>query len=194
MEISQRYDRDDLLSALQVLEEGGVILYPTDTVWGVGCDATNAQAVARVYAIKRREDSKSMLSLTDSVGRLQQYVKDIPEHAWMLMDNATRPMTIIYPDVVGLAPNLVAEDGSAGMRITAERFSHDLCERFKKPIVSTSANFSGEKTPQFFRQISAELISMVDYVVRYRRDENTAFEPSSIVKLGHQNLIKIIRQ
>lgn len=188
-----RYDKSDFLSAVRVLEQGGVIAYPTDTIWGIGCDATNTEAVARIFSIKRRCDSKSMLSLVDSPGRLQQYVTDLPELTWQLLDCATRPMTIIYPDVKGLAPNLLAEDGSAGLRITAERFSHDLCERFRKPIVSTSANFSGMKAPACFRDIDAELLALVDYVVEYRQDDTTPAVASSVVKLGPGSLIKIIR-
>lgn len=194
METTQRYDREDLLAAVRVLSEGGVIIYPTDTVWGIGCDATNESAVERVFQIKRRADSKQMLCLVDSAGRLQQYVRELPAMTWQLLDYATRPMTIIYPDVTGLARGLVAEDGSAGIRITSELFSHALCERFKKPIVSTSANFSGEKTPACFQQISKELLAEADYVVRFRRSDLTPAQPSSVIKLGPDNLVKVIRQ
>lgn len=194
MESFARYDREDLLAALRVLQSGGVIIYPTDTIWGIGCDATCEQAVERIYRIKRRKDSKSMLSLVDSAGRLQQYVTEIPQMTWQLLDMAIRPMTIVYPDVVGLAPSLLAEDGSAGFRITAEPFTHALCEKLKHPIVSTSANFSGEKSPACFRQISKELLSEVDYVVNFRRQDNTPATPSSVVKLGPGNLVKVIRQ
>lgn len=194
MENLARYDREDLLAALRVLQDGGVIIYPTDTIWGIGCDATCEQAVERIYHIKRRKDSKSMLSLVDSAGRLQQYVPDVPEMTWQLLDMAVRPMTIVYPDVVGLAPSLLSEDGSAGLRITAEPFTHALCEKLKRPIVSTSANFSGEKSPACFQQISKQLLSEVDYVVRFRREDTTPAMPSSVVKLGPGNLVKVIRQ
>lgn len=199
----KRYDKGDLEQALQVLRDGGIIVYPTDTVWGIGCDATNAEAVQRIYALKQREDSKSMLVLLDAVGKLQGYVQDIPDAAWMLLEASSapdaesreelKPMTIIYPHARNLAKNLIAEDGSIGIRITTEPFSRALCERLHHPIVSTSANISGQPTAQTFSQISQEILDGADYVCQFRRDEDIACEPSSIVKINHDGSFVIIR-
>ena len=194
--MESRYEKEDLQQALKVLRAGGVILYPTDTVWGIGCDATNADAVARVYDIKRRVDSKAMLVLLDGAGKLQAYMQQVPETAWMLLDvaDAQRPLTIIYPNARNLAPNLLAEDGSVGIRITSEIFSKALCEQLRRPIVSTSANFSGEPTARFFTEIKPELLEAVDYVCVYRRQDNTTHAPSSIVKIDEKERITIIRE
>jgi L-threonylcarbamoyladenylate synthase len=193
--MEMRYDKQDLQNALRVLREGGVILYPTDTVWGIGCDATNAAAVARVYEIKRRVDSKAMLVLLDGAGKLQGYMDKVPETAWMLLEASEdqRPMTIIYPRAKNLAANLLAEDGSVGIRITQESFSKTLCEQLRRPIVSTSANISGEPTAKIFSQISSELLESVDYVCEYRRNDTTARKPSSIIKIDEKERITIIR-
>ena len=193
--MENRYEREDLQNALRVLREGGVILYPTDTVWGIGCDATNTDAVARVYEIKRRIDSKAMLVLLDGAGKLQAYMQQVPETAWMLLEDSAgeRPMTIIYPKAKNLAPNLLAEDGSVGIRITQEIFTKALCEQLKRPIVSTSANFSGEPAARTFAEIVPELIEAVDYVCAYRREDNTQHQPSSIIKIDEKERITIIR-
>lgn len=184
---------DDLEQALSTLRRGGIILYPTDTVWGIGCDATNAEAVSKIYALKRREDSKSMLSLVDGEGMLQRYVADIPEVAWQLIDAACSPLTIVYSHPIGLAPNLLAADGSAGVRITSERFSRDLCRRLGRPIVSTSANFSGEKNATDFYSINPEIVAAVDYAVGYGRDLGLNAAPSAIISLGDGGVVKVIR-
>lgn len=191
-----RYERDDLREAVRVLREGGVILYPTDTVWGIGCDATNMEAVNRIFAIKHRADSKSMLVLLDHAGRLQGYVEKVPDTAWMLLEanEGQRPMTIIYPHAKNIARNLLAEDGSVGIRITDEPFSQALCEQLRRPIVSTSANISGEPAAKVFRQIAPEILDAVDYVCRYRRDDETPHRPSSIVKVDENECITIIRE
>ena len=193
--MENRYEREDLQQALKVLREGGVILYPTDTVWGIGCDATNAQAVARVYAIKKRVDSKAMLVLLDGAGKLQGYMDKVPETAWMLLEanEGQRHMTIIYPHARNLAPNLLAEDGSVGIRITSEPFSKALCEQLRRPIVSTSANFSGEVAAKCFKDIAPELIAAVDYVCKFRRNDITKHQPSSIIKIDDKERITIIR-
>ncbi|MBR2450860.1 MAG: threonylcarbamoyl-AMP synthase [Paludibacteraceae bacterium] len=193
--MENRYDKQDLQQALKVLREGGVILYPTDTVWGIGCDATNADAVARVYEIKKRVDSKAMLVLLDGAGKLQGYVENVPETAWMLLE-ATEgqcPMTIIYPKAKNLAPNLLAEDGSVGIRITSEPFTKALCEQLRHPIVSTSANISGEPAAKTFKEISHELLETVDYVCQFRRNDTTTYKPSSIIKIDEKERITIIR-
>ena len=175
------------------MRRGGVILYPTDTIWGIGCDATNAEAVARVYQIKQRDDSKALICLVDSEGRLQRYVRQVPDVAWDLIELADKPTTVILDGAVNLAPNLVANDGSIAMRITREEFSRELCYRFQKAIVSTSANISGQPAPQNYRDISPDIINAVDYVCWSRRQEHKPHQPSSIIKLSLNGEVKIIR-
>ena len=186
--------REEIRKACEVLQKGGVILYPTDTVWGIGCDATNEEAVKRVYEIKRRADSKAMLVLVDSDVKVDFYVKDVPEVAWDLIQYATKPLTVIYDDARNLAPNLIGEDGSVGIRVTSEEFSKQLCFRFRKAIVSTSANISGQPAPASFSEIQDEIKQAVDYIVEYRQDEPAGAKPSSILKLGKGGVIKIIRE
>lgn len=185
--------QQDIRNAVEVLRKGGVILYPTDTVWGIGCDATNAEAVSRVYAIKQRDDSKALICLVDSDVRLQRYVRQIPAVAWDFIDAVTKPTTIILDGATGLAPNLIAADGSIGMRITKEPFSKELCYRFQKPIVSTSVNISGSPAAQNYGDIPQELLDAADYVCWSRRQEHKPHTPSSIVKLGWNGEVKIIR-
>ena len=175
---------EDIKRAVEVMRQGGVILYPTDTVWGIGCDATNAEAVKKVYAIKQRDDSKALICLVDSDARLQRYVRDVPDVAWQLIDCCDRPTTLILDGAVNLAPNLIADDGSIGIRITQEPFSKELCYRFQKAIVSTSANISGEPAAQNYRDIDPRIIEAVDYVCWSRRQEHQPHTPSSIIKLG----------
>ena len=176
------------------MNEGGVILYPTDTIWGIGCDATNEEAVRRVYQIKQRSDSKAMLVLVDSPVKVDFYVQDVPEVAWDLIEVADKPLTIIYSGARNLASNLIAEDGSVGIRVTNEEFSKRLCQQFRKAIVSTSANISGQPSPANYSEITEELKSMVDYVVGYRQGEMGHPKPSSIIKLDKGGVIKIIRE
>ena len=176
------------------MREGGVILYPTDTIWGIGCDATNEDAVRRVYEIKQRQDSKAMLVLVDSSVKVDFYVRDVPEVAWDLIDLADKPLTIIYSGARNLAANLLAEDGSVGIRVTNEDFSKRLCQQFRKAIVSTSANISGQPSPKNFSEISEEVKSAVDYIVGYRPEEMSNPKPSSIIKLDKGGVIKIIRE
>lgn len=176
------------------MREGGVILYPTDTIWGIGCDATNEDAVRRVYEIKQRQDSKAMLVLVDSSVKVDFYVRDVPEVAWDLIDLADKPLTIIYSGARNLAANLLAEDGSVGIRVTNEDFSKRLCRQFRKAIVSTSANISGQPSPKNFSEISEEVKSAVDYIVGYRQEEMSNPKPSSIIKLDKGGVIKIIRE
>ena len=185
---------DDLKKAVAVLRNGGVILYPTDTIWGLGCDATNAEAVKRIYEIKKRAETKSMLVLLDSPAKLHVYIDEIPDMAWDLIELTTKPLTIIYPGAKNFAHNLISEDKTIGIRITEETFSKKLCEMFRKPIVSTSANVSSEKSPAFYKEISTEILNAVDYVVRFRQDDCTPAKPSSIIKLGTGNQIEIIRK
>ena len=192
------FETEDLQTALRVLRAGGIILYPTDTVWGLGCDATNSEAVKKVFALKRRADSKSMLVLLDNAAKLEQYV-DVPEAASSLLeatnnDEIMQPLTIIYPNAGGVAPELIAEDGSLGIRITNEPFSQALCARLSRPLVSTSANISGEPAAPYFAQICEEIKAGVDYVCRYRQNDTTAKQPSSIIKVETDNRFVIIRK
>lgn len=188
-----RYDELDLKEAVKVMKEGGIILYPTDTVWGIGCDARCPEAVDKIYKLKERADSKSMLVLVSSEGMLQRSVKHVPDIAWQLIDVAVNPMTIIYDDPVGVAENLKAEDGSLGIRITSEKFSRALCERLKGPIVSTSANKSGKPTPLTFSEISSDIKNGVDYVCSFRQKEKASSRPSNIIKITRENIVKVIR-
>ena len=188
----------DIKNAVEVLRQGGVILYPTDTVWGIGCDATNAEAVKRVYDIKRRDDSKAMICLVDSDARLQRYVRNVPDVAWQLIDSLLegycKPTTLILDGAVNLAPNLIAEDGSIALRITNEPFSKELCYRFQKALVSTSANISGEPAAQNYGDITPEILEAVDYVCWSRRQEHKPHQPSSIIRLKADGEVAIIRQ
>lgn len=183
----------DLDTALAVLRRGGIILYPTDTVWGIGCDATNAEAVARIYQLKQRADAKSMLVLVDSLVALERIIPEVPSVAYDLIELATRPLTIVYDEAVGVADNLVAGDGSLGVRVTREAFSSTLCRLLRRPMVSTSANLSGMPTPATYSAISAEIIQGVDYVVSYRRDDKRVAPPSQIIKLGKGGEVAILR-
>jgi len=185
--------RDDIRRAVEVMNRGGVILYPTDTIWGIGCDATNEEAVRRVFQIKRRDDAKALISLVDSVAKVQFYVRDVPDAAWDLIEYAERPLTIIYDGARNLAPSLLADDGSAGIRVTREEFSRNLCMRMRRAIVSTSANVSGMPSPRCFSDISPEITGAVDYVCLSRREEKANPPASNIIKLGAGGLVKIIR-
>ncbi|MCQ2129329.1 MAG: threonylcarbamoyl-AMP synthase [Bacteroidaceae bacterium] len=184
---------EDIKKAVEVLRNGGVILYPTDTVWGIGCDATNEEAVRKVYEIKHRDDSKAMICLVDSEVRLQRYVRNVPEVAWDLIELSERPTTVILDGATGLAPNLIAEDGSIAVRVTKETFSKELCYRFQKPLVSTSANISGEPAAQNYCDISEEILNAVDYVCLTRRQEHEPHRPSAIIKIAMNGEVKIIR-
>lgn len=177
------------------MSAGGVILYPTDTIWGIGCDATNEEAVRKVYDLKKRSDSKALIVLTDNPVKLEYYLSEVPSLAYDLIDaSADKPLTIIYDRARNLAPNLIAEDGSIAIRITEEKFSQELCRRFRKAIVSTSANISGEPSPSNFSEISAEIKDGVDYIVGYRQHDTFRAKPSSIIKLSNNGEIKIIRE
>lgn len=185
--------KEEVRKACEILKNGGIILYPTDTIWGIGCDATNEVAVKRVYELKHREDSKAMLVLLDDVGKLASYV-EVPDVAYELLEVNDKPMTIIYPNAKNLAKNLIAQDRTIGIRITSEIFTKSLLYRFRKPIVSTSANISGEPSPRCFAEISDAVKTAVDYVVGFRQEETTNSAPSSIIKLGVGGEIQIIRK
>ena len=188
------FDKEDMAEAVRVLKAGGVILYPTDTVWGLGCDATNAEAVERIYRIKQRQDSKALIVLADSEAMISRYVAEVPEVAWDVIELATRPTTVIFDRGLNLAPNLLAQDGSVGIRLSREAFSSQLCFHLRKTVVSTSANVSGQPSPRIFREIIEEIRQQVDYVVRYRQDDITPASPSSVIKLGRGGEVKIIRE
>lgn len=185
---------DDLKAAIDVLKKGGVILYPTDTIWGIGCDATNEDAVRRVYDIKQRDDSKALITLTDNPSLISR-LADMPDVAYDVIEACAedQPMTIIYDGGRNLAKNLLAEDGSIGIRVTSEKFSAELCRRFKRPIVSTSANISGQPSPKSFSEITEEVKSKMDYIVKYRQTDNTPHKPSKIIKLKANGAVTIIR-
>ena len=184
---------EDIKKACEVMAAGGIILYPTDTIWGIGCDATNEKAVQRVYELKRRADNKAMLVLMDSEAKLDRYVSDVPDIAWDLISVSDKPLTIIYSSAKNLATNLLGADGSVGIRITNEEFSKKLCERFRKPLVSTSANVSGEPSPANFSEVSEGIKEGVDYTVSYRQDDMSKAAPSGIIKLGAGGLVQVIR-
>ena len=186
-------DHQEIINCLNTLKQGGLILYPTDTVWGIGCDATNAEAVSKIYKLKQREDSKAMICLVADDRMLKKYVKQIPEAAYDLLDITEEPITIIYDAPQNMAKNLIASDDSIAIRIPNDDFCFQLLRRFNGAIVSTSANVSGEPTPQSFKEISHDILKGVDYVVNLHR-EKICTKPSSIIKLSNDGKVKIIRQ
>jgi L-threonylcarbamoyladenylate synthase len=185
---------DDISNCLEVLKKGGIILYPTDTIWGIGCDATNQEAVNKIYEIKKRDLTQSMLILVDQPARLHQYVDIVPDIALDLVELTDKPLTIIYPKAKNLATNLLPNDGSIGIRVTSDEFCQKLIFQFRKPIVSTSANFSGKPSPANFSEIEDELKSQVDYVVKWRQNEKSKAKASGIIKVGVNGEIKVIRK
>lgn len=186
---------DEINNAFQTLKNGGVILYPTDTVWGIGCDSTNPEAVDEIFKIKKREASKSLIILVNNDSMLNRFVYTIPGIAWDIIDLAEKPTTIIYPKAQKtIAKNVTAEDGSIAARMVKDEFCDKLLQRFGKPIVSTSANLSGKSFPESFDAIDEEIKTAVDYVVKIRQTENTIIKPSSIIKLGPHGEVEIIRK
>lgn len=185
---------EDVKEALKVLKEGGVILYPTDTVWGIGCDATNKEALKKLFSIKQRESGKGTIILLDNFNSVKYYVKDVPEIAFDISDLSEKPVTIIYSDSLGLPEEILATDGSLGIRIVRDEFCNKLIRQFKRPITSTSANFTGIKTPSCFAEIDSVLKEKVDYIVKYRQHDLPSEKPSSIIKIDNSNRIKIIRE
>lgn len=185
---------DEIKKACEVLRHGGVILYPTDTVWGIGCDATRSDAVRRVFEIKRRADSKALIILLGDRKYLDRYVDNVPQVADELMEASDRPVTIIYDRGINLAPEVTASDGSVAVRITSEDFSKRLCNALRRPLVSTSANISGTPAPSTFNEISEKVMEGVDYVVGCRRDDSRPSKPSIIIKISDDCRFKIIRK
>ncbi|MBR1499925.1 MAG: threonylcarbamoyl-AMP synthase [Bacteroidaceae bacterium] len=191
--MTQKEIAEDIRTAVQTLRQGGLILYPTDTIWGIGCDASNEEAVRRIFELKRREDSKAMICLVDSANRMQRYLRQVPDVAWDLVEFAEKPLTLILDGAVNLAPSLIAEDGSVGLRVTRENISHELCYRFERAVVSTSANISGEPSPACFAEVSDEIKQGVDYIMKSRQNDTSKAKPSQIIKLSLDGQVKIIR-
>ena len=184
---------EEINNAIAVLEKGGLILYPTDTVWGIGCDATNEAAVNKVYQLKNREDRKALICLVANDRMLERHVAQVPEVAYDIIDLANKPVTIIYDNPKGVAGNLIAEDNSLAIRVASDKFCQYLINKFKRPLVSTSANLSGQPTPDRFSKIDKAILKGVDYVVNLQRDHINAI-PSSIIKLGNDGTVKVIRE
>lgn len=184
----------EINKALEVLKKGGVILYPTDTVWGLGCDALNEEAVAKINTIKGRTSDKNFIVLLNTVNQLQSYVGEIPDVAYELIEYAENPLTIIFSEAKNLAKNVINADGSVGIRVVKHTFCEELIQRFRRPITSTSANRSGEPTPQFFDEITQEIIDAVDYVVDFEQELRVVKKPSTIIKLGPSGQFEFIRK
>lgn len=186
--------QDDIKNSLSVLQNGGIIIYPTDTIWGLGCDATNRDAVNRINEIKSRSENKSLIILVNGLTMLERYVKKIPPIACELIDVSDSPLTIIYPEGKNLASGICAADNSVAIRICGEPFCNELISRFRKPLVSTSANISGRPAPSGFYDIDHELLTRADYVVKYRSDEIRKFAPSPLIRVETNGIINIIRK
>jgi L-threonylcarbamoyladenylate synthase len=184
---------EDITNSINILKAGGIILYPTDTIWGLGCDATNQAAVDKIFTIKSRSENKSLLILVDGIGMAERYVKEIPEIAYELTSVSDSPLTIIYPNGKNLAAGICSEDGSVGIRICNDEFCSQLIGRFRKPLVSTSANFSGKPSPSNFGEIDKKLTESADYIVGYRQDDRRKFSSSPVIKVDLNGSVKIIR-
>ncbi len=183
----------EINKCIEVMSKGGLILYPTDTIWGIGCDATNARAVQRIYEIKQRSDSKSMLVLMSDIKMLARYLREIPPKALELINSASKPTTLIYPEAINLATNMVAEDGSVGIRITSDDFCKKLIELTDLPIVSTSANISGNPSPDTFSSIETNILDQMDHIVKWKQDEKTPSAPSTIIRIDKKGRSAILR-
>jgi len=185
---------EEVSKALKVIQEGGIILYPTDTIWGIGCDATNSEAVKRIYALKQRDEAKSMIILLDTANKLQGYVRDVPDIAYDLIEYAENPLTLVMPGAKNIAENLVAQDGSVGIRIVKNRFCENLIQRLRKPLVSTSANISGNPSPANFSQIDQAIVDGVDYVVDVEQNDTSVKRPSTIMRLEPDGRFEFLRR
>ena len=199
--MKKRFEKEDfsmyaeeIRNCIKVLRDGGTILYPTDTIWGIGCDATNEAAVAKVYALKNRSEAKSMIALVANEWMLEQYVQEVPKAALDFLEYVEKPLTIIYPGAINLTKNLINADGTIGIRVTKDKFCAQLIQQFKRPIVSTSANISGHSVPSSFNDISEEIISGVNYVVNLRQHEMNQNKPSTIIKVELNGVFKILRK
>jgi L-threonylcarbamoyladenylate synthase len=186
--------KDEVNKVIDILKDGGIILYPTDTIWGIGCDATNEAAVDRIIKLKGRAENKSLIILLDTENKLESYVSEVPEIAYELIEYAENPLTIVFSGAKNLAPNVINHDKSVGVRIVKHPFCQQLIQRFRKPIVSTSANLSGQSAPKNFNNISEEIIDGVDYVVNFEQDDITEKRPSTIMKLEADGRFSFIRR
>ena len=186
--------RDEVANAFKVVQEGGIILYPTDTIWGIGCDAANTEAVKRIFALKQRDEAKSMIILLDTDNKLQSYIQDVPELAYNLIEYAEKPLTLVMPGAKNISPALIAADGSVGIRVTSHSFCQQLIQRLRRPLVSTSANISGQSSPQYFGQISEEIINGVDYVVDIEQHSMEVKSPSTIMRLEPSGKFEFLRK
>ncbi|MGM0636543.1 MAG: L-threonylcarbamoyladenylate synthase [Bacteroidota bacterium] len=185
--------QEEIQECISVLKRGGIILYPTDTVWGIGCDATNADAIDKVFELKKRANDKSLITLVSDFKMLQQYVEEIPEQAYDILKYSNTPTTIVYPDPIRVAENIIASDNTLGIRVVRDGFANKLIRKYKKPIVSTSANISNHPTPSHFKQISSEILKGVDYVVNLQKSVKSS-RPSTIIKLGLDGKVEVIRK
>jgi L-threonylcarbamoyladenylate synthase len=185
--------RTEIENTIETLKKGGIILYPTDTVWGLGCDATRPDAIERIYALKKRANDKSLICLVSDLNMLEQHVEKIPKAAYDVLKFATNPTTIIYDDPIRISENLIAADNSLAIRVVNDAFCQKLLRKFKRPIVSTSANISGEITPSSFQEISKEILAGVDYIVNLQHDKKSG-KPSTIIKIKNDGTVKVIRE
>ncbi|RVT99876.1 threonylcarbamoyl-AMP synthase [Mucilaginibacter limnophilus] len=186
--------KEEVAKALKVIQDGGIILYPTDTIWGIGCDATNSEAVKKIYALKQREEAKSMIILLDTDNKLQSYVSEVPDIAYDLIEFAEKPLTLVMPGAKNIAPELIAADGSVGIRIVKHSFCEQLIQRLRKPLVSTSANISGQPSPKNFNDVSPEILEGVDYVVDVDQHDTTEKKPSTIMRLSPGGQFEFLRR
>jgi L-threonylcarbamoyladenylate synthase len=186
--------KDEVNKALKVVQDGGIILYPTDTIWGIGCDATNTDAVKKIFALKQRDESKSMIILLDIDNKLQSYIGEVPDIAYDLIEYAEHPLTLVMPGAKNISPSLIAEDGSVGVRVTSHPFCQQLIQRLRKPLVSTSANISGRPSPEYFSQIDQDIIDGVDYVVDIDQHSTEIKKPSTIMRLDASGAFQFIRR
>ncbi len=186
--------KEEVLKAFKVLQQGGIIVYPTDTIWGIGCDATNTEAVKKIYKLKQRDEAKSMIILLDTENKLESYVSEVNPLAYDLIEYAENPLTLIMPGAKNISPALIGSDGSIGVRISKHPFCQQLIQRLRKPLVSTSANISGNPSPQYFSQIDDKIINGVDYVVNIDQYDKEIKKPSIIMRLAPDGKFEFIRR
>lgn len=186
--------KDEVAKALKIIQEGGIILYPTDTIWGIGCEATNTEAIKRIYQLKKRDEAKSMIILLDTENKLESYVKEVPPVAYELIEYAENPLTLVMPGAKNISPALISEDGSIGVRVAKHDFCQQLIQRLRKPLVSTSANISGQPSPQNFGEISSEIIDGVDYVVDLEQHDMARKKASTIMRLAPDGRFEFLRR
>ncbi|HEY9197394.1 MAG TPA: L-threonylcarbamoyladenylate synthase [Mucilaginibacter sp.] len=186
--------KDEIAKALKVIQDGGIILYPTDTIWGIGCDATNTEAIKKIYQLKQRDEAKSMIILLDTENKLESYIREVNPLAYDLIEYAENPLTLVMPGAKNVSPALIAADGSIAIRITSHEFCKQLIQRMRKPLVSTSANISGKPSPQYFSQIDQEIMDGVDYIVDIDQHSKEIKNPSTIMKLAPDGRFEFIRR